>query len=64
MKKSKLFLAVGVVFMLVVIYAVYDMSQKTKFPKGKPAKSKLQDSTHMIIDSNAVKLKLDTLQLK
>lgn len=55
MKKSKVFLVVGIVFIAIVFYAVYDMSTKTRFPKGKPAKSKLQDSTHMIIDSAAIK---------
>lgn len=55
MKKSKLFLAVGIIFILIVFYMVYDMSTRTKFPEGRPAKSKLQDSTHIIIDSAAIK---------
>lgn len=36
MKKSRLFLLVAVIFMLIVFYVVYDMSTKTKFPKGRP----------------------------
>lgn len=36
MKKSKVFLLIAVLFMLIVFYVVYDMSTKTKFPKGRP----------------------------
>lgn len=36
MKKSKLFLLIAALFMLIVFYVVYDMSTKTKFPKGRP----------------------------
>jgi len=55
MKKSKVFLIVGLLFIAIVFYVVYDMSTKTKFPKGKPPKSALQDSSLMIIDSAAIK---------
>ncbi|HET8859624.1 hypothetical protein [Marivirga sp.] len=33
MKKSKVFLLIAIVFMLIVFYVVYDMSTKTKFRK-------------------------------
>lgn len=33
MKKSRVFLLVAVLFMLIVFYVVYDMSTKTKFRK-------------------------------
>ncbi|SMG14473.1 hypothetical protein SAMN05661096_00678 [Marivirga sericea] len=33
MKKSKVFLLIAIIFMLVVFYVVYDMSTKTKFRK-------------------------------
>ena len=59
MKKSKKFLIIAFIFMAIVCYAVYDMTTKTSFPKGKPPKSKLQDTTHMIIDSSAIKSKND-----
>jgi hypothetical protein len=36
MKKSKVFLFIAIIFMLIVFYVVYDMSTKTKFPKGRP----------------------------
>jgi len=36
MKKSKVFLLIAIVFILIVFYVVYDMSTKTKFPKGRP----------------------------
>jgi len=36
MKKSKVFLLIAIVFILLVFYVVYDMSTKTKFPKGRP----------------------------
>lgn len=36
MKKSKVFLLIAILFMLIVFYVVYDMSTKTKFPKGRP----------------------------
>jgi uncharacterized membrane protein YwzB len=58
MKKSKVFLVVGLVFMAILFWVVYDMSTRTRFPKGKPPKSKLQDSMHLIIDSAAVKIEL------
>ncbi len=57
MKKSRVFLFVGLLFIAIVFYVVYDMSTKTKFPKGKPPRSVLQDSAHIIIDSAAVKVK-------
>lgn len=31
MKKSKVFLLIAILFMLIVFYVVYDMSTKTKF---------------------------------
>ncbi|MFT4740582.1 MAG: hypothetical protein ACI9XJ_002482 [Marivirga sp.] len=55
MKKSRIFLSIGILFMSILFYVVYDMSTKTKFPKGKPSKSILRDSTHLIIDSAAVR---------
>ena len=55
MKKSKVFLIIGLVFIAIVFYVVYDMSTRTKFPKGKPPKSALQDSSLIIIDSAAIK---------
>jgi hypothetical protein len=55
MKKSKVFLVVGILFIGILFYVVYDMSTKTTFPKGKPSKSKLKDSTHLIIDSAAIR---------
>ncbi|WP_375577780.1 hypothetical protein ABWH96_12050 [Marivirga tractuosa] len=33
MKKSKVFLLIAIIFMLIVFYVVYDMSTKTKFRK-------------------------------
>jgi Tfp pilus assembly protein PilO len=33
MKKSKVFLLIAILFMLIVFYVVYDMSTKTKFRK-------------------------------
>jgi biopolymer transport protein ExbD len=36
MIKSKVFLLIAILFMLLVFYVVYDMSTKTKFPKGRP----------------------------
>jgi uncharacterized membrane protein len=33
MKKSRVFLLIAIIFMLVVFYVVYDMSTKTKFRK-------------------------------
>ncbi|WP_296623468.1 hypothetical protein [Marivirga sp.] len=33
MKKSRVFLLIAVLFMLIVFYVVYDMSTKTKFRK-------------------------------
>lgn len=33
MKKSKVFLVIAFLFMLIVFYVVYDMSTKTKFRK-------------------------------
>ncbi len=36
MKKSRIFLLIAILFMLIVFYVVYDMSTKTKFPKGRP----------------------------
>ena len=34
MKKSKIFLLIAVLFMLIVFYVVYDMSTKTEFRRG------------------------------
>jgi hypothetical protein len=36
MKKSKIFLLIAVLFMLIVFYVVYDMSTKTEFRRGRP----------------------------
>jgi len=36
MKKSKVFLLIAILFILIVFYVVYDMSTKTKFPNGRP----------------------------
>ncbi|ADR20354.1 hypothetical protein MATR_20280 [Marivirga tractuosa] len=33
MKKSRIFLLIAILFMLIVFYVVYDMSTKTKFRK-------------------------------
>jgi len=55
MKKSKIFLIVGILFIVLIFYVVYDMSTRTKFPKGKPPKSVLQDSSLLIVDSAAIK---------
>ncbi|MGM0580510.1 MAG: hypothetical protein ACQETL_07515 [Bacteroidota bacterium] len=33
MKKSRVFLLIAIIFMLIVFYVVYDMSTKTKFRK-------------------------------
>jgi Tfp pilus assembly protein PilO len=33
MKKSRIFLLIAILFMLIVLYVVYDMSTKTKFRK-------------------------------
>tara|TARA_R100000152_G_C6606707_1_gene61958 strand:+ start:382 stop:564 length:183 start_codon:yes stop_codon:yes gene_type:complete len=33
MKRSKVFLLIAILFMLIVFYVVYDMSTKTKFRK-------------------------------
>jgi cell division protein FtsI/penicillin-binding protein 2 len=33
MKKSKIFLLIAIIFMLIVFYVVYDMSTKTEFRK-------------------------------
>ncbi|WKK84276.2 hypothetical protein QYS48_19105 [Marivirga arenosa] len=38
MKKSKVFLIIAIIFMLIVFYVVYDMSTRTRFPGGKPSK--------------------------
>lgn len=50
MKKSKVFLLIAAVFMLIVFYVIYDMASKTTFPGGNKKKEQTKSTQDSIYE--------------
>jgi len=58
-RSKKLFIAIAVIFLMTILYVMYDMSSRTTFPGSKPPMEDIQNKTGVeseTIESDSMKL--------
>ncbi len=60
MKKSKVFLLIAFVFILIIFYVIYDMASKTTFPGGRSKKEQTKSAQDSIYqDTMKIEIRRD-----